>query len=137
MRVPNRVLAVLLAVLALSACAALQPVAWPCLPPDVPPEVFTWPVTMGRSSMALDSDSNVRAVALVRYERDGRAVHVVWIDGQLALVDPAPDADTPPYLDRGMIVGGELLAGGQPTCEWVSEPASGRRPQRMEYRQRL
>ena len=90
----------------------------PCLPPEVSPQFFFWPVAAFRTINLVTEDGEAESVSWVLYRRGRTAIAVVWLHSDLISVDPSPETETP-RMDRSLA--GD--AGGRRT---------GRTPDRLD-----
>jgi hypothetical protein len=113
---------------ALWGCAAAIPpqpdpfptLAQQCLPPGVPGNFSQWPVVSSQTIGIPDETGTEVPGSLVAYRHADQAVIAVWVRGTLVYVDPAPQTQTPPWVDAGHVndAGRLLVRAGQP-CQWV------------------
>ena len=67
----------------------------PCLPAEVSPQFFFWPVTAQRPITLVNEDDEAVEASWVLYRRGRSAVAVVWLHSDLVSVDPSPETETP------------------------------------------
>jgi hypothetical protein len=135
-----RAWAAVVAVSLLSGCAG--PVAereamrgvGPCLPPEVSPQFFLWPVAAFRSITLVGEDGEAVPASWVLYRRGRSAVAVVWLHADLVSVDPSPETETPEWIDVSLVtaVDGQLVLrrSAETPCQWKrwENPADARSP---------
>jgi hypothetical protein len=135
-----RVWASLLAVILIAGCAG--PVAdreamrgvGPCLPPEVSPQFFFWPVAAFRQITLVSEDGEGVQASWVLYRRGRTAVAVVWLHADLVSVDPSPETETPEWIDLSLVtpIDGQLVLRrtAEAPCQWKrwEDPADARSP---------
>ena len=94
----------------------------PCLPPEVSPQFFFWPVAALRSITLVTEDDEAIQASWVLYRRGRNAVAVVWLHSDLVSVDPSPETETPEWIDLSLVtpVDGQLVLrrAAEAPCQW-------------------
>ena len=94
----------------------------PCLPPEVSPQFFFWPVVAMRSITLVTEDDEAVQASWVLYSRGRNAVAVVWLHSDLVSVDPSPETETPEWIDLSLVtpVEGQLVLRrtAEAPCQW-------------------
>ena len=94
----------------------------PCLPPEVSPQFFFWPVAGLRSITLVTEDGEAVQASWVLYRRGRNAVAVVWLHSDLVSVDPSPETETPEWIDLSLVtpVDGQLVLrrAAEAPCQW-------------------
>ena len=94
----------------------------PCLPPEVSPQFFFWPVAALRSITLVTEDDEAIQASWVLYRRGRNAVAVVWLHSDLVSVDPSPETETPEWIDLSLVtpVDGQLVLRrtAEAPCQW-------------------
>ena len=104
----------------------------PCLPPEVSPQFFFWPVAGLRSITLVTEDGEAVQASWVLYRRGRTAVAVVWLHSDLVSVDPSPETETPEWIDLSLVtpVDGQLVLRrtAEAPCQWKrwESPADAR-----------
>jgi hypothetical protein len=84
--------------------------------------VLLVPVEGRERAVKVDAVGFIKKDHLVEYLESERSLDLIayYVGGTLAAVDDHPDDATQPLVDTGMIsAGGEVLAHGTPSCQWV------------------
>jgi len=94
----------------------------PCLPSEVSPQFFFWPVAAQRPITLVTEDGEAVEASWALYRRGRSAVAVVWLHSDLVSVDPSPETETPEWIDLSLVtpVDGQLVlrrTAGAP-CQW-------------------
>jgi hypothetical protein len=124
-----RTLCVLTAFFALSAGCASAPVPKRatelttealCLPPDVSPSVFTWPVQGGAPIRIPTEDGTEEAGVVLRYSQGSLVISAVWTRLGLISLDAAPDdPKAPAWGDVSLVTpDGRLRTARRGACRW-------------------
>ncbi|HMH54371.1 MAG TPA: hypothetical protein VK548_29315 [Candidatus Acidoferrum sp.] len=94
----------------------------PCLPPEVSPQFFFWPVAALRSIALPTEDGEAAQASWVLYRRGRNAVAVVWLHSDLVSVDPSPETEAPEWIDLSLVtpVDGQLVLRrtAEAPCQW-------------------
>ena len=94
----------------------------PCLPPEVSPQFFFWPVVALRTIELMTEDGEAAQATWVLYRRGRGAVAVVWLHADLVSVDPSPETETPEWIDLSLVtpVDGQLVLrqNAETPCQW-------------------
>jgi hypothetical protein len=94
----------------------------PCLPSEVSPQFFFWPVAALRSISLVTEDGEAVEASWVLYRRGRNAVAVVWLHSDLVSVDPSPETETPEWIDLSLVtpVDGQLILRrtAEAPCQW-------------------
>jgi hypothetical protein len=94
----------------------------PCLPAEVSPQFFFWPVVAQRPINLVTEDREVVEASWVLYRRGRSAVAVVWLHSDLVSVDPSPETETPEWIDLSLVtpVDGQLVLrrNAEAPCQW-------------------
>jgi hypothetical protein len=94
----------------------------PCLPPEVSPQFFFWPVVAQRPITLMTEDDEAVQASWVLYSRGRNAVAVVWLHSDLVSVDPSPETETPEWIDLSLVtpVDGQLVLRrtAEAPCQW-------------------
>ena len=75
----------------------------PCLPSEMSPQFFFWPVVAFRSINLVTEDGEAAQASWVLYRRGRAAVAVVWVHSDLISVDPSPETETPEWIDLSLV----------------------------------
>ena len=94
----------------------------PCLPLEVSPQFFFWPVVAFRTiSLATEGGDSAEAT-WVLYRRGRGAVAVVWFHSDIISVDPSPETEAPEWIDLSLVttVDGQLVLrqNAETPCQW-------------------
>jgi hypothetical protein len=94
----------------------------PCLPSEVSPQFFFWPVAALRSIALVTEDGATVEASWVLYRRGRNAVAVVWLHSDLVSVDPSPETEAPEWIDLSLVtpVDGQLVLRrtAEAPCQW-------------------
>ena len=94
----------------------------PCLPPEMSPQFFFWPVAALRSITLPTEDGEAEQASWVLYRRGRNAVAVVWLHSDLVSVDPSPETEVPEWIDLSLVtpVDGQLVLRrtAETPCQW-------------------
>ena len=109
----------------------------PCLPPEISPRFFFWPVIAFRTINLVTEDGEAVEGSWVLYRRGRVAVAVIWVHADLISVDGSPETETPEWIDVSLVtpVDEKLVLRRTPDapCQWKrwESPADARgRPDR-------
>jgi hypothetical protein len=94
----------------------------PCLPAEVSPQFFFWPVAAQRPITLVTEDDEAVEASWVLYRRGRNAVAVVWLHADLVSVDPSPETETPEWIDLSLVkpVDSQLVLRrtAEAPCQW-------------------
>ena len=94
----------------------------PCLPPEVSPQFFFWPVVGLRRVNVLTEDGELAEASWVLYRRGRNAVAVVWLHADLVSVDPSPETEMAEWIDLSLVkpVDSQLVLRrtAEAPCQW-------------------
>jgi hypothetical protein len=94
----------------------------PCLPPEVSPRFFFWPVIAFRTINLVTEDGEATEASWVLYRRGRSSVAVVWVHSDLISVDASPETETPEWIDISLVtpVDEKLVLRRTPEapCQW-------------------
>jgi hypothetical protein len=94
----------------------------PCLPSEVSPQFFFWPVAAQRPITLVNEDGQAVEASWVLYRRGRGAVAVVWLHTDLVSVDPSPETETPEWIDLSLVkpVDSQLVLRrtAEAPCQW-------------------
>ena len=94
----------------------------PCLPSEVSPQFFFWPVAAQRPITLVTEDDEAVEASWVLYRRGRSAVAVVWLHADLVSVDPSPETETPEWIDLSLVkpVDSQLVLRrtAEAPCQW-------------------
>ena len=109
----------------------------PCLPSEISPRFFFWPVIAFRTVNLVTEDGEAVEGSWVLYRRGRVAVAVIWVHSDLISVDASPETETPEWIDVSLVtpVDEKLVLRRTPEapCQWKrwESPADARlRPER-------
>jgi hypothetical protein len=94
----------------------------PCLPPEMSPQFFFWPVAAQRPITLVTEDDETVEASWVLYRRGRSAVAVVWLHADLVSVDPSPETEMPEWIDLSLVkpVDSQLVLRrtAEAPCQW-------------------
>jgi hypothetical protein len=103
----------------------------PCLPAEVPPGFFAWPVIGFRPLVLRTDDGDSVPAFWVLYRRGEVAVAAIWTVTDLVTIDPSPGTNEPEWVDGALVndAGAALviLAKPRPPCQWRRHKQPGGR----------